>query len=371
MKRLSLGVRSRIKYTVGALFTERATPAVSSNTFFVWEPCSHSHAEVVPGYVKYLLDLGFDVSVLITPQRLDEGLFSRFTHPRLTVNRLTQSAIIGYFKEHGLSNARGVLITTARKIGAKESYKSEYALFADRTRGQKVLLVEHDVKRPADSGSIDTNVITLRKVNYRGVATTMVNPHFFGTVDITAKNTDIVSFITVGALRARRRNSSLLVDTVTKLHDGGIHNFKIAVIGRGSLRGIPPHLHRYFDIKGRVDFVQLYAAVEEADFFLPLLDPDNPLHERYSTTGTSGSFQLIYGFAKPCLIAEKFAVPNGFNAENSVVYTGNADLARHMIDAINMGRTEYRSMQQALQALATSIYDESLANLRQLTREQT
>jgi glycosyltransferase involved in cell wall biosynthesis len=362
---------SHIKYIFDALFAKRVAPAVSPNTFFVWEPCSDSHAEVVPGYVKYLLDLGFDVSVFVTPKRLDEGLFSRFSHARMAVNRMSQPAIIKHFKKHGLSNAHGILITTARKIGAKDSYRSEYDLFANRSHHQRVLLVEHDVKSPADHRAIDQNIITLRKPNYKNVVTSVVNPHYFGNVNATDKSTEVVNFITVGALRVRRRNTSILIDAVATLRDKGIDNFKITVIGRGSLRGIPDHLRKHFDIKGRVDFLQLYAELESADFFLALLDPDNPLHERYLTTGTSGNFQLILGFAKPCLIANKFALPNGFNQQNSIAYANNIELASSMIEAINMTQQEYRSKQQFLQQLAASIYTESLSNMKVLTTSPT
>jgi hypothetical protein len=362
---------SKLENLLAALFAKQVTPAISPNTFFVWEPCSHSHAEVVPGYAKYLLDLGFDVSVLLTPERLDEGLFSRFSHDRLTLNRMSQPAIVRYFKRHGLSNAQGVLITTAGKIGSKDSYSAEYALFTDRKPEQKVLLVEHDVKRPTDHGVIDSNVITLRKVQYKNVATAAINPHYFGNINITAKSSGVIKFITAGALRVRRRNTSILIDAVAALHDKGITNFRIIVIGRGSLRGVPTHLRKYFEIRGRVDFSQLYTEMESADFFLALLDPENPLHDRYLTTGTSGNFQLIYGFAKPCLIDAKFAAANGFNAQNSLVYTGNVKLAASMIDAINLTQTEYGAKQQALQALAKTIYAESLANMKQLTSRAT
>jgi len=363
---------SNLKYTLGALLAKKQpAPTISENSFFVWEPCSHSHAEVVPGYVKYLLDLGFDVTVFLTPKRLDEGLFSRFSHERMTVSRMSQPAIVRYFKKHGLSHAKGILITTARKIGKKDSYESEYSLFADRTRQQKLLLVEHDVKRTADSGTIDSNVITLRKAQYHDVATTAINPHYFGEIKVTEKHADIVRFVTVGALRARRRNTSILVDAVASLHSKGVQQFKITVIGRGSLRGIPPELRRYFEIKGRVDFSQLYTEMEHADFFLALLDPENPLHDRYLTTGTSGNFQLIYGFAKPCLIAEKFAAPNGFDADNSIVYTGNTGLAHSMTEAIGMSQPDYRAKQLSLQKLAAAIYAESLANMKRLTQEES
>ena len=49
------------------------------NTFVVWEPCSQSHSEVVPGYAKYLLDLGYSVSIVVKPEHYHSGLFSRFS----------------------------------------------------------------------------------------------------------------------------------------------------------------------------------------------------------------------------------------------------------------------------------------------------
>jgi hypothetical protein len=356
----------RLKYSLGSFFARRVSPWISENTFFVWEPCTYSHAEIVPGYVKYLLDLGFDVSLFIEPKRLDEGLLCRFTDPRITVNRMSQGTVLRYFKENGLSNAKGILITSARKIGQKDSYHSEHTLFANRSKEQKLLLVEHDVRRATDHGAVTPDTITLKRIRYKNAATLAVNPHYFGDVRITAKNTDTVRFITIGAMRPKKRNTTILIDAVAELHRQGVTNFKVTVIGRGSLGPIPAQLRQYFDVLGRVDFARMYAELEGADFFLSLLDPTNVAHDRYLTTGTSGSFQLIYGFAKPCLIAERFAEPNGFNSENSIVYTGNDHLTASMIDAMKMTPTEYQAKQQALQTMAQTLYAESLANLRRL-----
>src|SRR6266850_1987516 len=96
-------------------------PSISRDTFLVWEPCTHSHAEVVPGYVKYLLDLGYAVSVFVTPERYEEGLFSRFTDSRISLNRLSQAAIRRFFRDNRLAQAKGILITTARKISGSDS----------------------------------------------------------------------------------------------------------------------------------------------------------------------------------------------------------------------------------------------------------
>ncbi|MGD9843022.1 MAG: hypothetical protein AB7U99_08980, partial [Steroidobacteraceae bacterium] len=189
---------------------------------------------------------------------------------------------------------------------------------------------------------------------------------YFGNINTAHRKAETVNFITIGAMRGKRRNTRLLIEAATVLHDRGITHFKITVIGNGSLRAVPAHIRHHFDIKGRVDFSTLYAELEQADFFLTLLDPENPQHDRYITTGTSGSFQLIYGFVKPCLIAKKFAPVNGFNEDNSVVYKENSDLARAMGDTIFMTQDIYANLQQELKKHSELLYAESLKNLQKL-----
>ena len=348
------------------LFRRTQPPAFAPDSFIVWEPCTRSHAEVVPGYVKYLLDLGFKVHVFMTPKRYDEGLFSRFVDPRIILHRLSQRSVRYLFRKHGIGQAHGILITTARKISGRPDYAREQSLFASRASKQKLLLVEHDVKPAFDAGALTRNIITLRKPYYENAETTVVNPHYFGTVSITPKNTGTTRFITIGAMRSKRRNTQVLVDAVNQLHKSGQTGFTITVIGRGSLKGIPSHLHRYFDIKGRVDFTTLYTEMERADFFLTLLDPNNAAHERYITTGTSGSFQLIYGFAKPCLIPEKFAAANRFSQDNSLQYSTSADLSAIMRKSMEMNETSYSDLQQHILHDAKALFETSFANLKTL-----
>lgn len=344
-----------------------ASPGFGPDDFIVWEPCTHSHAEVVPGYVKYLLDLGFRVHVFMTPERYEEGLFERLSDQRLILHRRSQRQIRRLFRQHGLGQARGILITTARKISGKSDYAAEHTLFASRKSDQKLLLVEHDIKPPYDHGALTPDIITLRESHYQNAKTTVVNPHYFGTIKATQKNKDITRFITIGAMRSKRRNTQILVEAVEQLHSAGQTHFIITVIGRGNLKGIPVHLHRYFNILGRVNFTTLYAEMERADYFLTLLDPNNPAHDRYITTGTSGSFQLIYGFGKPCLIPEKFAAINGLNQDNSLVYASNAELGTCMQHGISLAIPAYRKLQKQLVDDAALIHKLSLENLNTLT----
>jgi len=73
-------------------------PIIKENTFIVWEPCSKSHSEVVPGYVKYLLDLGYHVSVIVHPDRLKEGLFTRFQNDNVSLNKISRKDVFKYLK---------------------------------------------------------------------------------------------------------------------------------------------------------------------------------------------------------------------------------------------------------------------------------
>ena len=76
------------------------------------------------------------------------------------------------------------------------------------------------------------------------------------------------------------------------------------------------------DVSETYDMIkEMYDEVEKADFFLTSYEPDFAPHLRYITTGTSGAFQLVYGFLKPVVIHEKFSGINGFDDKNSVIYS--------------------------------------------------
>ena len=278
------------KRVLNLLSGKTAKPFYNENTFFVWEPCSRSHAEVVPGYCKLLLNAGYDVSVLIEPKRIDEGLFSNFKHERLHINRLSKRATLKFFKENRLASSSGILVTTVGKLTPIADYDHARGLFAPLNQNQRVLLVEHDIKNGADLGTLTDDIITLRETDYKNSITTPVNPHYFGEFDKHQKGSRTI-FATVGAIRDKRRNSELLISAVEGLHRKGVSNFTVLVIGKNNPGNIPRHLQQYFLHLGRLTFRELYEQMQCCDFLLPLLDPTNPSHRRYITTGTSGTFQ--------------------------------------------------------------------------------
>ncbi len=345
------------------------TPIIKENTFIVWEPCSKSHSEVVPGFCKYLLDLNYHVSVLVSPKRYKEGLFSRFKDENISYNKLSQKEIRTYFKNNPIDDVKGVMVTTVGKICDCVHYNQAYEAFYPNTDKKKLLFVEHESSFALDNNSWDENLITLRQLNYKNAKSIVVNPHYFGEARITGKNPDIVNFITIGAIRPNKKNSQMIIDAAKTLNDKGYKNFRITVVGKGNLSNIPPEIKKYFDIKGRLPFKKMYEEIEKADFMITSYDPNDPEHIRYNTSGTSGNFQLVYGFIKPCIIAQSFAPINGFDSSNSIFYTTKDDYYKAFESAINLSIEDYKKMQDNLRIYQQKFYQESLENLKGLINE--
>ena len=340
------------------------------NTFAVWEACSGSHGEVIPGFVQYLLDLGYTVSVVMYEGHHSDGLFSRMQNEKLFFNRISRKRAKRYFKKADLSKFKGIMVTTMGKLCKDSDVAEAQSAFSETISREKLLFVEHDAKIAIDENRWDSNIITLRKLNYKNADSVVINPHCFGKVEITPKNPEIVNFVTVGAINPKRKNSATVIEAVDKLIGSGVDNFKVTVIGKGELDDIPERIRPYLDIKGRLPFGEMYAELEKADFMLSSYDPENELHQRYNTVGTSGNFQLSYGFGKPCIIVKDFAEVNGFTENNSIVYESAADYADAMQKAISMSAEDYAAMQKNLLEYAAELYAESRENLANLIRRK-
>lgn len=342
---------------------EPKKPIIKKDTFIVWEPCSKSHSEVVPGYVKYLLDLGYNVSVLVHPDRLKEGLFSRFDDKRVFLNKMTKKQIKNYFKTSDLEDVEGVLVTTVGKICDEIHFDDAYKTFSENVNKSKLLFVSHEAVHAVNNGTWRDKNITLRELNYKGAKSVVVNPHYFGEVKVTPKN-KTTNFVMVGAIKTYKKNDNTIIEAIRKLNANGVTNFKVTVIGKGHIKNIPSEIRKYFDFKGRLPFNKMYDELEKADFVLSAYDEDNPNHIRYNTTGTSGNFQLVYGFLKPIIITKSFAPINGFCENNSIVYENPKDYANAMKRGIDLTAEQYKEMQDCLKSTTEEIYQKSLHNLK-------
>jgi hypothetical protein len=339
-----------------------------NKTFIIWEPHTRTHADTLPGWTKYLLDMGYRVLVIVGSHRINDGLFM-YSHPNLRVLRMPQPIARLWLRNKKFADSAGILVTSAEQLkrgkakNQRPGYDEAYRWFRRAPR-EKIFLVFHDIKKEVDAGCNPAGIFTLDKMDYKGAKTIAVNSHYIGEIPAHKKN-NITNFITIGTLKGGRRNARLLLESVAALHNAGVRNFRITAVGRNVAKfAVPAELRGYFDLYDSLGFNAMYRKIAAADFFLPLLDADTADNDRYITTGTSGNFQLMYGFAKPPVIAKKFAAKKSFDAGNSLVYEHNADLADAMKCAIAMPPKEYDAMRDALTQTANGIYKKSLKNFK-------
>ena len=133
---------------------------------------------------------------------------------------------------------------------------------------------------------------------------------------------------------------------------------------------VPNELKKYIDIKGRLSFTDMYNEIEKSDFMLTAYDDTKEEHLGYITSSTSGCFQLVYGFLKPCVIIRSFAPINGFDDGNSVIYENNDDFYNALVKCINMSNDEYNQKRQYLSQYVDYIYNCSKENFKNLIIKQ-
>ena len=325
------------------------------------------HGECIPGFYKYLSELNYDVDCLVSDSVYKENALAAVEcrnvfHCNIELMALLLQYVLLDRYKIVIFNSNAFL-WEERKRGKWFTVLQEFPFL--RNYLDKIYVLEHQLE------FLDK---TLLEIGHVFVLTDKlpldkrlipVNCHWFGERYLPPKN-NVTRFISVGAIAAFRKNFDLLLKTVEDLYDKGIRNFHVTIVGRGTLEHINAKLQPFISVLGRVSYSDVCSEMNKSDYLLTLLDPDNPDHDRYITIGTSGSFQLIYGFSKPCLIAEKFADVYGFSSENAIVYRENKELGEAMIKAIEMKEDEYEAIRNNLIKVSDDIYNQSLANLKRV-----
>lgn len=317
------------------------------------------HSETLPGMAKYFLDLGFNVDIIISNEEYALKPLCRITNENLKIYPMSDRVARKILKNK-IANQYEYIYFNSDRHGSRSYY--DY-FKPNKKLTEKIINMCH---RPDTYNSPIKKLLMLAPLPLKDKDRfKVVNTHYFGEIVTNPKN-ETTNFIVIGNIENKRKNHNLLYEAVQDLVNKGVTNFKITVVARIGQLNTPQNIKEYFDFKGRLDYEKMYEALEKADFFLTLLDPENPEHDRYIETGTSGSFQLIYGFRKPCLINKKFASLHGFTNENSIVYKNNSDLSQAMLEAINMNKEAYKNKQVKLAGFADDLYKKSLENLKEI-----
>lgn len=323
------------------------------------------HGEVIPGIVKYFLDLSYKVDILVTFKQLASGVLNIFkNNENVRIFCFYRESLINIIKNENLSSYKCIFITSYYLYYVSSNWPSvkDYIKNIDK-KNKNMIIMEHHLDLVNEKGIKNNKIVVMHNLQPNKFPI-YINPHYFGDVKITSKNDNITKFIIVGWIESHRKNFDLLFNGFNKLLQNGFTNFKLIIVGKGNITSDIGLLYQYIDVKGRLNYPDMYKEIEEADFFIPLLDNENPEHYRYLKYGVSGSFQLIYGFRKPCILNSKFAETYGINNDNSILYDKNEDFIESLKKAINIKNDEYLDMQHNLGLYADDLYRKSLENLK-------
>lgn len=336
---------------------------IREKSVLIVEP-NECHGETLPGFTKYFQDLGYCVDIFMRMGTFKENPFSRYSQdicPNIykgssieIKNTLALSKILEY--EYVFFNSNWEYVRG-------EKYTAYLGFFPQTKFGS--MFVEHGAyffqQKKCNCLYEQERVFALTGALQGEKGIKMLNPHYFGDVQVTRKSLDEVRFIVVG-IGSHRRNMDLLLDAVDMLTRGGVDNFHVTCIGDGEI-SVPRGLKGMFNFLGRQSFPVLYEEMERSDFILALLDPLNVKHKNYLRGKASGTVQLSLGFEKPMIIEEHFSEVYGFNNKNCLLYRRD-ELASAMKDAIEMSQDEYRDIQDGLKEKKHDLGMKSINNLR-------
>lgn len=323
------------------------------------------HGITLPGYIHYFKELGYEVDVLLDYKNvIDQPLCRLKDKFRAFVG--TKEQMLEILRSPRIKKYDFVFINTTFYYPGGLSVVEMIGRLPEGKYG--TLMIEHNldpyVKQFGEEKHIkDGTLFTL--LGFRN--TKMLGSNYVGKVKCPPKNNKKTRFVVVGTIYPGNKNFQMLQDAVDKLYKNGIENFEINVIGYGSLDGLTEQQKKFIIHHGQLDYPSMYSYLENSDFYLPLLDPDNKEHHKYLDNWVTGSSILIYAFAKPCLINQTFAPVYGLNDGNAIVY--GKDLFAAMKQAITLSASEYRKKQESLKILVTDYQKISLKNLREQLRK--
>lgn len=339
---------------------------VKKNTILITE-LNDVHQECLPGYISYFQNLGFNVEVLLTKAGVKQKALCRIKPE--SIKQYT------FYTKYGLK----------KFLNNKKSLNYEYIFFnsfwvyfsdkllpcTDFINGvepvKKFFYQEHIVNKvlPDLVNKNQVFVIADLPYNFLEKKPLPVCPLYFGDIKTHIKN-DCITFISVGAIKEKEKKNSDLLEKICEEYHGK-YDFKIIICARQSItpEDFSVKYAEHFEVYQNPDYELLYKLVENSDFFLPLLDDKIETHRRYVETGTSGSFQLIYGFEKIPLIGEFFAKPHGLNKKNSLIYEDDNSFLMAVGKACEMAKDEYESYRSSLCELKEKLYANSLEHIKE------
>lgn len=357
------------EFLVSLVFSLRylATP-VRNKTVIVVEPNSY-HGEIIPGYYKYFKELGYDVFVLCRHFVVVEKVWCRCVDkPALFI--MTPPLMKIALKLQKTATVDFVFFTSSQLNDSRLRYWGDFVAYLGYLPKARFgcFCIEHhfDPDTPHDRARLQQTFL-LTSTSHEGYEVPMLNPNWFGEIRHTTLNKRKRIFIFVGGIAAYRKSIKALIDAVRGLEKN--YEFEVWLLGKGVDISIAESLPSSVRTFGRVSFDRMFQLLEDADYLLPLLDPDVVDHKNYLQCITSGSRQLILGFEKVPVIHSYFAHRYGFSDDDSIIY-GGGGLAQALERALTISEDRYAGLQSGLRNLANRVKHASLDNLKKRIDER-
>lgn len=355
-----LGLKLKVKYPPDYLLMKKFNKHNTDKSTILIIELNQCHNETIVGYCYYLKQLGYNVEILVN--KLSETDFLNIDNVK--VWEFLYDDILRLLKYANFSKYERIIFNS--NFIYKSRFESVDIMDVCKklpTGQQPNIYVQHHLEKI--NGDISNKIILANPSDIKEWENNVVNPHYF-VENIEHKKNDILSFVVVGEINRKRKNIDLLLEAVEELLDKRVDNFQIKVIGHADSVKISEKLSANIKILGRLSFQEMYDEVLNSDFILPLLDKNIVEHERYITQGTSGSFQLSYGFAKPCVIQKCFAEKYALNNENAIIYDENEEFSSKLLQAIKLSDSEYQKICRNLKCTSLNIQEKSLNNLKSM-----
>lgn len=325
------------------------------------------HGEVIPGFASYFYTRGFNVDIIMTNNNFMLNPLSRLTDHSIRVYHNDKYSLYKFLDTNKLNNYSVILFTSRSlyyKIG-DNTHPTIYEYFKDINPLQdKIISLEHHLEFISPDIK-DKIIILANPQRTKALQHRTVNFPCYGNIKKKTKKNKITTFTVIGNIEKSRKNYDLLINNFLTIDK----EYSIEIVARRGSLDIPQTLQDKFNLTINASYEKLYQIVERSDFILALLDPTIEDHKRYLTCGTSGTFQLIYGFRKPCILHKDFADCYFLDQKNSIIYNNNDDLHNALLSSMEMDNMSYSKMVESLEDLYYRIYTDSANNFTKIAKE--
>ena len=339
------------------------TNKIKSNSVLIAE-YHRWHLECLPGYTKYFTDLGYNVDIIM-PKGLKESMEKFKPKRKLKIFEYSEPNEI----ETNLTQFKSQI--KKYKFSFLETLDLKYKNFYKNLgyfENPNSLFVVHHIDEMYKYGI--NNYISRKKVfsiaDYGVIP--YLNPNYFGEFNLLHEKKQNISFFITST---RFRNYTYIINGANFLKKKGF-NFTINVIGRTgkfNLSYVPLELQDYFHFFGEVNYQKMYEIIQNTNFIILNLYPDQENDNLFRKYRSTGNTQLVYGFHKPVIIEENFVKIYKFSNETAIIYNGH-DLPSAMLRAVKMKDEDYKRMCDNIKNLRESIYHKSLINLKKVLKSK-